>query len=327
MTKQTSLGIMAITASILALLPSTASAKDAPNLVIENFIGTVKITTGNVNKITVVDADGVNVSKSGDDLTIDNNKRIRDYNCRYRKSTAYIGKGKWSWKPGGFGGKGYTNINEFPLVKITVPTNVHVEIKNNIIFGDIGSIGSGDIHVTSCGDLKLGDVNGAFNLRVSGSGDVKMGDAGDSHISISGAGDLIAGDFASADITLSGSGDIEAGDVIRHAKIHVSGAGDISLAHIKGGLEYTGSGSSDFSADYVGGGDLSIRVSGSSDITIKDGEVGELYIKSSGSSNVIYNGSSVNAQAHASGASDIYIRNPTGNLRTSDSGAADVNIR
>ncbi|MBL4853447.1 MAG: DUF2807 domain-containing protein [Robiginitomaculum sp.] len=324
MGKITSYSIVAITASCLTLLAGTANAKDASTLKIEHFIGTIDIRTGDYDEITVTDADGANYITGSKGLTVNDDKNIRDYNCRYKKDKAYIGKGKWHRKSGG---KGFTTIDAFPLVKITAPENVHVVVKNTILFGDIESIGSGDIHVSSCGDLKLGDVNGAFNLRVSGSGDVKMGDAGDSIITISGSGDLVAGDFASGNIVVSGSGDLEAGDVIRHAKIQTSGSGDIVLARIKGGLEYSGSGSSDFEADYVGGGDLSIRVSGSSDITIKDGEVGNLYIRASGASDVNYSGSSVDAEARASGASDIYIRRPSGNLRTSDSGAADVNIR
>ncbi len=310
-------------ASCLAFLATPATAQDDPVLTIQNFIGTVQVETGKAGKIKVTDADGANTSGSGNKFFIDDGRNIRDYNCRHKRSTAYIGKGKWSRSIG----KNYTNINEFPLVKITAPANIRLIIKNNIIFGDIDSIGSGDIHVSSCGDLKLGDVTGALNLRVSGSGDLKMGDAGDSTIIISGSGDLAAGDFASADLTVSGSGDLEAGDIIGRANIQTSGSGDIVVAHIKGGLEYSGSGSSDFTADYVTGGDISVRVSGSSDITIKDGKVGELYIKASGASDVTYSGSSVNAQAVANGASDIYIRNPSGNLRTSDSGAADVHIK
>ncbi len=315
---------MAVVVSCLTLFAVPVNAKDAQTLTIENFIGTVQVKLGAGKKITVTDADGVNYNTNKAGLNVDDGKNVRDYNCRYKKNMPYIGKGKWFRKSGG---KGYVNINEFPLVKITIPENVHVEIKNTILFGNIEQIGSGNIHISSCGDLQLGDVSGRFNLKVSGAGDVKMGDAGDSTISISGSGDVIAGDFASADIVVSGSGDLEAGDVIRHAKIQTSGSGDIVLARIKGGLEYSGSGSSDFEADYVGGGDLSVRVSGSSDITIKAGEVDNLYIRASGASDVVYNGSSVNAKARASGASDIYIRKPSGNLSTSDSGAADVNVR
>jgi len=79
-------------------------ASDVPVLKIENFIGTVKIVTGDVDKIRVTDADGANVSQTSRGLTLDDDRNIRDYNCRYKTDTAYIGKGKWGWK---LGGKGY----------------------------------------------------------------------------------------------------------------------------------------------------------------------------------------------------------------------------
>jgi Putative auto-transporter adhesin, head GIN domain len=325
MRKFTNFKLATITAtSCLALLASTAYAKDAPTLNIKNFIGTVQIETSDVGTITITDADGADFTQSGKNITIDDDRDRGAYQCRYKNKTAYIGKKKWGVTSSA---KNYKNINEYPVVKITAPESVYVEIRDAIIFGEIKTIGSGDIHVGSCGDLQLGDVNGEFNLRVSGAGDVKMGDAGNSTISISGSGDLEAGDFNSANIVISGAGDIVAGDINQHAKIQVSGSGDISLARINGGLEYKGSGSSDFDADFVGGGDLSIRASGSSDIIIKDGEINTLTVKTSGSSDVTFKGSAVNAEVSASGSSDINIKNPSGQLKISDSGAANVTIK
>ncbi|PHR93547.1 MAG: hypothetical protein COA69_02595 [Robiginitomaculum sp.] len=314
----------------LALLTSVALtqpalAQNGPTLKIEHFIGTIDIQTGDYNKITITDADGVSVDKSGSNVTLDDDKNMQNYNCRYRRDTAYIGKGKskWSWTRAK---SNYKNINEFPSVKITAPRDTHLVIEKSIIFGDVETVGSAEIHIRSCGDLNLGDVNGELVLHVSGAGDVHMGNAGVSDIHVSGAGDLIGGNLASADIHVSGSADLELGDVAGHVKIHSSGASDVELGNISGGMEFDGSGSSDFEARSVSGGDLSVRVSGSSDVTISGGEVETLYVRASGASDVIYRGKSVDADARASGASDVTIRMPSGELDMSDSGAGDVHI-
>lgn len=312
--------------SLLAGLAITnqAFADDAPVLKIENFIGTVEIITSNTGKIIVNDADGANIIRSGSNLTIDDDISIRSYNCNHKKDRAMIGKGKFRWNSSS---KGYRDIREFPLVKISAPANVHLEIEGSILFGTVGDIGSGHLHIGSCGDITFGDVNGQLDLSVSGSGDVIMGSAGASDISVSGSGDLTAKNLASADIHVSGSGDLELGDIAGATDIGSSGAGDLEIGSIGGGLSVHSSGASDLEVDSVTGGDLTIRVSGSSDVTIKDGSVDTLFIKASGASDVTYGGSSVDAEARASGASDITIRQPSGHLRTSDSGAADVNIR
>lgn len=289
--------------SCLALICASAFAKDAPVLKIENFIGTVEIVTSNTGKITINDADGAKISRSGSNLTIDDEVSIHKYNCRTKKNRVMVGKGKWSV----YSNKGYRNIKEFPHVKITAPEGVHLEIDNAIIFGNVETIGSAHLHIGSCGDIKFGDVKGQLDLSVSGSGDVILGNAGVSDISISGVGDVTAKNLASADIDVSGSGDLKLGDIFGSVGILTSGAGDIEINSITGK-------------------DLTISVSGSSDITIDGGSVDTLSIKASGASDVTYNGSSVDAVARASGASDINISKPSGHLRSSDSGAADVNI-
>jgi len=303
MYKLTSLGALAAT-GCLALLSTTSFAKDAPILKIENFIGTIEIVTSNTDKISVKDADGANVIRSGDNLSVDDEVSIRKYNCRTKRKQVLIGKGKWS----GFFDKDYRNIKEYPHVKITAPEGVHLDIDNSIIFGDVETIGSAHLHIGSCGDLKLGDVTGQLDLSVSGSSDVILGNAGVSDISVSGAGDVTAKNLAQAVIDVSGSGDVSLGDISGSTNIESSGAGDIEIESVTGEK-------------------LSIDVSGSSDVTIQSGNVETLHIEASGASDVTYNGSSIDAEARASGASDIYIHNPSGHLRTSDSGAADVNVR
>ncbi|HFB55254.1 MAG TPA: hypothetical protein ENJ46_04955, partial [Hellea balneolensis] len=56
----------------LALVGSPAFSSDAPTLRIENFIGTINVETGNYDRVTIVDADGVKINKSAKGASIDN---------------------------------------------------------------------------------------------------------------------------------------------------------------------------------------------------------------------------------------------------------------
>ncbi|MEE9273252.1 MAG: DUF2807 domain-containing protein [Robiginitomaculum sp.] len=316
-------GILSATlGTVLIAVP--VYAKNAPTLKIENFIGTINVVTGDYEGISVTDADGALVEVTTNGILIDGGQKTRHVNCKTKKTSVKIGIGKNGLiKHGGT----YKDLKEYPKVKIKAPKNMHLVIEKSVIFGNVETIGSGDLHVRSCGDITIGDVTGPLDLAISGSGDVKIGDAGASDISISGSGDLETGDLASVELKMSGASDIDIGDVLGHMEIRSSGAGDVTVGRIKGGLHYVGSGASDFDAEYVDGGDLYIDVSGSSDTSIDDGDVNKLYIEASGASDVDYHGSSVNGETHASGASDITLKRPSGSLDASDSGAGDVNVR
>jgi len=337
---------MDITSKILAagvclsLLALPAAAEDGPVLKIENYIGTVDVITGDYKEIKVTDADGAPISESRAGITIDGDETIENVNCRQNSLSIDIGVGGWGWKKRA---GGYKNLNEYPRIKITAPDDTHLVISNSVIFGEIGNIGSGDIHVRSCGDLDMADVSGELDLRISGSGDVSLGNAGRSDISVSGSGDISFENAGPVEVSISGSGDLEAdtveslvlsvsgsGDaqiqeVTGFAEIKSSGSGDVEIDDINGGLDYRGSGSSDFDADYVAG-DLTIKTTGSGEVSIDDGDVKTLFIAASGSTNVDYDGKSVDAEASARGSSDVNINRPSGKLETSDSAGGDVNI-
>ena len=308
----------------IALLANPVFAKEAPILKIENFIGTVDVVTGNYDKITITDADGVKYDARRDGVWVDGGYKINNAHCKTRRASVKIGIGSWKYlKRSG----GYKDLSSYPKVKINAPENTHIIINKSVIFGDVDTVGSADIHIASCGNMQFGNVNGQLDLSISGSGDVKMGNVGPSDITVSGAGDFTAQNVASAHIHVSGSGDLELGDIAGFADVNASGAGDLDIGHIGGGLHYEGSGASDFEIQSVSGGDLYIRASGSGDVIIGGGDVGELEIRASGASDVVYKGRSKNAEARASGASDVTIHRPSGDLHTSDSGAGDVHVR
>lgn len=311
-----------LSAACLAALSTSAVAKGAPVLKIENFIGTVDVITGDYSEIKVTDADGAPVDRTESGVTIDGGETIDQVNCRQNKLSVDIRIGSWGWKKRS---GGYKNLDEYPQITITAPDTTLVIIKDAVIFGEFGTIGSADLEIRSCGDIQLADVTGDMDLKISGSGDVSMENAGPATVSVSGSGDFEGGDFASLDLSVSGSGDIEIEDVLGFADITTRGSGDVELGEVGGGLEYRGSGSANLEADSVTG-NLYLKTSGSGDIDIDDGDVKTLTISASGSSNVEYDGESVDAETHASGSSDVYINRPSGSLQSSDGGSGDVHI-
>lgn len=296
---------LAILASLM-FAPS-AFAESAPTLKIENFIGVVNIETGNFDKITIVDADGANITKDGKSISIDDDRETNNVQCRDRKKGLdhlRIGTGGGWFKSS----KNYKSIRDFPSITIKAPQNTHLIINKSVVFGNVENIGSGDIYMRSCGMMDFADVAGDVDLHVSGIAHVTMGNVG------------------STDVHVSGATEVELGDVDGFAKIRLSGASNLNMGRIDGGMEFEGSGATDFKAAGVSGGDLSVRVSGSADFTAREGKVKDLYIRASGASDALYKGSSVDADLRASGASDVSVRMPSGNLHESDSGAGDVHI-
>lgn len=310
-TKNTFVAIasLSVLASIAMSQPALAapSSSSAPTLKIEHFIGTINIETGNYDKITVVDADGVAFGKNGENVSIDDDQKVQNLQCKNQHKgmkDLKIGRGRGLFKSA----KNYKHLSEFPSIIIRAPQNTHLVIERSLVFGNVGNVGSGDIYIRACSIINFANITGDVDLHVSG------------------ASNVVVGDMGRADIHISGATDVDLGDVTGFAKIHSSGASGLNMGRIGGGLEYEGSGATDFKAAGVSGGDLSIRASGSSDVTIREGRVNDLYIRASGASDVIYKGSSVDADLRASGASDVSVRVPSGTLHESDSGAGDVHI-
>lgn len=319
--------LLSATASVSILMgmafAQTASAASAPVLKIENFIGTIDVQTGNYDKITVTDADGAPIQTSGNDVLIDAGYTLNNTSCKGFNANISIRIGSWSLnKRKG----GYKKLNEYPKIKITAPRDTHLNISKSVIFGDVDTIGSGHIRISSCGDLDMKDVTGALDIGVRGSGDVKVGNTGPAEISISGSGDITMGNAASANISISGSGDIEAGNVIGATSIVSRGSGDVELGRIDGNLEYNSAGSGDFYAAFVNGRDASFTTRGSGDIKIDGGDVDTLYIETKGSGDVRFEGNSVDAIAKTRGSGDVYLPMPAKHYEESERGSGDVHI-
>jgi len=346
--------ILCVSASAAALLavsiPLTAKADAQPELIIENFVGTINWVngTGEISLIKQKNARRLDLQSGDGSLIINGGIEDPDGNdCKgYYGSYDISLFGDKKRNSGKFGG--YKDLEDFPILDLEIPRNTSLIIRNAIIFSE-GSpdIAAADLDLQHCGKVNLGDVAGPLLLESRGSADVTLGDAEEIDAELRGSGDLEAnkvGDFTfkargSGDVeieqavnvmlTLSGSGDAEIGDISGDATLSSSGSGDIDLGLVKGDLDYKGAGSGDLSVDEVRGtGDniVDLQASGSSDISIDESKISFLTISASGSVNVNVDGIITDADVRASGSSDIYLDTVTGDIRQKASGSSDIHI-
>ena len=312
--------LMTLAALPAVLLAPSAFADETQTLRLQNFIGTVNITTGERFDVSGK-TDGITETREGG-LIIDGNQAIDNSHCKTTNGNINISIGKKSWfKQIG----GYKDIKDYPNLYISVPPSTHLDIADSVIFGTGETFGSVDAHINSCGSLEIGDVSGPVELKVSGSGDFKAGTVGEANVRISGSGDVTLGDMEMAILKVSGSGDLDGGDIVGPAKITTSGSGDIDIGRLIGALIYEGRGSSELSIETVTG-SSSITLSGSGDVEIDDGKIAELLITSRGSGEFEFGGRAGNVTALSSGSGNIEIADATGTREVKTSGSATVKI-
>ena len=332
-----------IVGTALSLIASPALAQET--LVIEDFIGTVTISTDAGKSLRIKDRDNAGDLKINDrdgSLVIDGGiEKVDGSKCQ-----GHYGRFNFTFfsdkeRKGNIGG--YKDLDEYPKLTITAPDDVNLIIRNSAIFGTAGNIGSGDLDLRHCGNLEIGDINGPLDLnvrgsadvktgnaksvdaRISGSGDLEMLDIEDGTFSVSGSGDIEIGNATSLDVRVSGSGDISFEDVSGNAKFRSSGSGDVEGGEVFGGLDYDASGSGDLDIENVVG-DLSVEISGSGDAAIDDGDVDHLIVHTSGSSSVDFDGTAQTADLDASGSSDIFVDTVEGKASVHASSSSDIDI-
>lgn len=334
-----------ITTATLPLLASvfamSAQAANNPELVIENFVGTVTLVTDDTAPLSVTSVTHENKMTqraAGSNLIIDGGIRKPDSN----KCKDYYGS--WSWgkkKSGNMGG--YEDLEDYPKLTISAPSDTVLVIRNSIPFIETGELGGADIEVQACGKINMGDLDGDLRVELSGSGDVTSGSVHDADLSLrgsgdidiqdarnlradlSGSGDIVTGHVANADVSLRGSGDIELKDVTGKLTVSLRGSGDVSVGNVGGGAEASMQGSGDIEIHSING-PTRLQTSGSGDIDVDDGETEMLNIKSSGSSTIRYGGTASNADLRASGSSDISVKRVRGTADMRESGSADIDI-
>jgi len=271
---------------IAALTALVAPAfANGPELLIEDFVGTVKVENSGSDKISMTrqkNIKGVNFIEQGQDLKIDGG--IKDPNgndCKgyYGKYNITLFKKNES---GEFGG--YENLEDYPQLTIKAPEDTVLVIRNSIPFLTGENFGEAYLALSSCGKVTLGNVAGNLRSKIRGSADLKAGNVGDVDIDIRGSGDVVIETAAFVALSVAGSGDAEF-DNVKGADVSVSGSGDISFGNIEGdfGAESRGSGdieagdvvgdfvydaggSGDLDIDSISGDRISIDVSGSGDV-------------------------------------------------------------
>lgn len=332
-------------AALATTMLSATALANGPELIIEDFVGTIKIENRSSNNISVTrdkNMKGVNLIEQGDSLKIDGGIERPDGN----KCKGYYGSYSLGWfkkeKSGEFGG--YEDLEDYPQITISAPDDAVLVIENSIAFLTAGDLGETDLDLRSCGKVNLGNVAGDLRANIRGSADLTAKNVGDVYVDIRGSGDLdvetarmvslsVAGsgdaDFGnvkSADVSVSGSGDISFGDIDGPFAAESRGSGDIDAGDVAGDFIYDAGGSGDLDIGDVTGNRISIDVSGSGDVNIDGGDVKSLNISTSGASEVDYDGTAENADLIATGASEIYVGKVTGEVRSKERGAADISV-
>lgn len=314
-----------------AILGATATAQNSSasysgdTVSIEGFIGRIEVRTGSAGGIDVSvrnpgdHADDPQVNQSGNSVAIDGHQSMRNLNCSNRNGTMMIGRGGW-----GFGNR--VNINEYPVLTITAPSDVTLEIRDSAFLGEAGDVGELSVSMNSCGRLEASDVAGEAFVRISGSGDVFLDEVGGRAIvDINGSGDVeLASVGADADIDISGSGDVAAADVDGDVEISINGSGDVRLGEI-GGLSVRISGSGDIEASEMQGA-FEARINGSGDIHVRGGRAEPFEASISGSGDIRFDGTAVNVTVNESGSGDVHVEDVEGSVSWRRNGRTVLNI-
>ncbi|WP_417484275.1 GIN domain-containing protein [Maricaulis salignorans] len=293
----------------LAVIANAATAQDqgqsysADTVSIENFIGRVEIRTGSSDQVSVEISnagglvDNPSVDYSGSRVAIDGGQSIRNLNCSTRRGEIRIGR-RWS---------GQHAITDYPVLTITAPASLALEMRESAFQGNAGDLGSLDLTMNSCGRFEAGDIAHDAEISINGSGDVTTrAIGGDADIGINGSGDVVLGTVAgTADIGINGSGDVQMADVGGDAEVGINGSGDVEFGRVAG-LDVRISGSGDVEAASMNGA-FSARIGGSGDIAVHDGRAEPFDVSINGSGDVSFGGTAVNVTVRESGGGDVDI--------------------
>ena len=300
----------------LAVIANAATAQDqgqgytADTVSIENFIGRVEIRTGDSAGVSVSitnpgdRVEDPQLQQSGSTVTIDGGQSIRNLNCNSRNGTIRIGR-RWS---------GQHEISEYPLLTITAPASLALQLRDAAFQGTAGDLGSLDLQMSSCGRFETGAIAGDVDININGSGDLITRDiGGDADIGINGSGDVVIGDVAGmVDVGINGSGDVQVADIGGQADVGINGSGDVEFGSVTG-LEIRISGSGDVEARTLNG-PFSARIGGSGDIAVHGGRAEPFEVSINGSGDVRFGGTAVNVTVRESGGGDVSIEEIEGSV-------------
>lgn len=323
----------------LAFAPA-AIAKDS--LEIRDFIGSINWSNGPMS--VEIDENAGDTKVSGrSEITVNGGiGKIDGSDCKSSYGSFDI---DWFGKKseGRFGG--YKDLEDFPVLNITLPSDTTLVIRNAVIFtSGAPDLKDADLELRHCGDVTLGNVENTLALDSQGSADVSIGNTGQIVASLKGSGDLTGGntgdvlikshgsgdvelgDAGSLEMSLHGSGDLEADDISGSVELSSHGSGDVELNDVNGDLTYSTHGSGDLDVSSVIGSELYLKSHGSGDIDIGGGKVGDLTIIIRGSGTADYSGDAKTANLRSSGSGDIYVDSVKNLSEIKATGSGDVNV-
>jgi len=282
-----------------------ASAANAQDIRIDNALGTIVWETGSSLSVTVDNpaghVDTPEVRRSGDGFIVDGPRRDGYRSCRTSRS------GELQIKLSRFGD--YVDASELPVIRVTAPADVSVEITDSTLHGRIGDLGSADIEQDGCADLRVGDIAGDAELNVNGSGSITAGAIGGSgELRVNGSGDLVAGAVAGpGEAFVNGSGDLEATAFNSGGRFEVNGSGDMRFGLVTGPVV--------------------AQVNGSGELIVEDGEASSFKAHISGSGDIDFGGHVVDPDINIVGSGDVVVGSQSGNMRVRSIGSGDFQVR
>ena len=326
--------LLAATPAALAVSPGTIEIKD--------FVGSITLNTGPDFTIDITEqsqAQKISYEDTGSALSVNGNiKRPKGSDCKGLHGNLTWGDDD-AQKTIRIGG--YKNLNSYPSIVINAPDNIRLDIKNSIIFGSAGNVGSADIDDKYCSRFDIGNVKDGVSLTSGGSGNFTFQDTGDLKLDLGGSGDASFSAVGTANISiggsgnlsieksgltylsLGGSGDIAIAEITGDLSARAGGSGDIDIETVNGGVNIKASGSTDIDINSING-PLHVLTSGSGNVDIENGRADMVNMKVSGSSNVSFRGEVKDANLKASGSGNIYIKRPSGQAQSQTSGSGNI---
>jgi hypothetical protein len=296
---------MIATGAALAMILATgaqAESFSAGSVKLENLVGKVEIVTVSGNQVRLdMDAGAgfmelPQVEVRNGVARIYYSKRIKVRQCSVRAEETDDGYELVSVKLKLKGGKKH-KLEDYPSIRLEVPAGTDFSAKGGVIFGTAGDLGSVNIGIDSCGDFRMGNIDGDLKANINGSGDFWAGDvSGNVNASINGSGDIVV---------KSANG---------NARLHINGSGDIEVAKVKS-LTASINGSGDIEVGSTDG-EVDLGINGSGDIEVGSGRAAPFEASIHGSGDIAFEGHASGVKVYISGSGDIVVGSYDGKLDT-----------
>ena len=280
------------TALLAAFCLSVAGPALADELRVRDFVGRIELVTGDYAgvEVSVIDGPamaGPEIRRAGDGADVIGQWDRGGWNPGWGDGLSCRGQGADLEIRLGRGD--YRSISDYPMLRITAPRDVAVQLENSILVGEIGAIGEGRISHAGCGDLSIQSVQGDLNAAIAGSGTMIVGAVGGS----------LSGNIA-------GSGDLRARDIAGGANASIAGSGNVELGAVAGDMRMNIAGSGRIVADAVEG-DINANIAGSGDMAIAGGAADDVVVSVMGSGNFTFGGQARMARVNTMGSGDVDI--------------------